>query len=64
MIKCSLVFSGNMKSIRDWVFSQVISKSVVSYRTLSGNTSFVCEGPPEEELDEQGTPPSLFTAYT
>lgn len=44
-----------MKSIRDWVFSQVVSKSLVSSRPLSGSDSFFNEGRLDEENDDQGS---------
>ena len=49
-----LVNSCRMKSIRDWVFSQLVSKSLVSSRPLSGSDSFFNEGRLDEENDDQG----------
>lgn len=49
------LFCRRMKSFRDWVFSQLLSKSLVSSRPLSGSDSFYDEGPLNEEYDEQGT---------
>ncbi|KAF4392089.1 hypothetical protein F8388_004418 [Cannabis sativa] len=43
-----------MKSVREWFFSQIVSKSVVSSRPLSGSDSFFDEEPVEEELDDRG----------
>lgn len=43
-----------MKSIRDWVFSHLVSMSLVSSRPLSGSDSFFNEGHLDEELDDQG----------
>ena len=43
-----------MKSIRDWVFSHLVSMSLVSSRPLSGTDSFFNEGRLDEELDDQG----------
>lgn len=43
-----------MKSIRDWVFSHLVSMSLVSSRPLSGSDSFFNEGRLDEELDDQG----------
>ncbi|KAG7984534.1 hypothetical protein I3843_04G164900 [Carya illinoinensis] len=43
-----------MKTIRDWVFSQLVSMSLVSSTPLSGNDSFFSEGLLEEESDDQG----------
>ncbi|XP_062078177.1 translocase of chloroplast 90, chloroplastic [Humulus lupulus] len=43
-----------MKSVREWFFSQIVSKSVVSSRPLSGSDSFFDEEPVDEELDDQG----------
>nr|XP_023905715.1 translocase of chloroplast 90, chloroplastic isoform X2 [Quercus suber] len=44
-----------MKSIRDWVFSHLVSMSLVSSRPLSGSDSFFNEGRLDEELDDQGS---------
>ncbi|KAF5459228.1 hypothetical protein F2P56_023200 [Juglans regia] len=44
-----------MKKIRDWVFSQLVSMSLVSSRPLSGSDSFFSEGLLEEESDDQGS---------
>ncbi|KAF7806448.1 translocase of chloroplast 90, chloroplastic isoform X1 [Senna tora] len=44
-----------MKSFRDWIFSQLLSQSLVSSRPLSGSDSFYDEEPPNEEYDEQGS---------
>ena len=56
-----------MKGVRDWVFSQILSKSVVSSTPLSGTSSFYDEGNQDEEYNEQGTTPILllcgFTGY-
>lgn len=51
-----------MKSVRDWVFTQLVSKSLVSSRPLSGSDSFFNEGLPDEESHDQGTTlsPILF----
>lgn len=43
-----------MKSIREWVFSHLVSMSLVSSRPLSGSDSFFNEGRLDEELDDQG----------
>lgn len=43
-----------MKSIRDWVFSHLVSMSLVSSRPLSGTDSFFNEGRLDEELNDQG----------
>lgn len=48
-----------MKSIRDWVFSQLVSNSLVSSRPLSGSDSFFNEGLLDEEVDNQGITWSL-----
>ncbi|XP_021899369.1 LOW QUALITY PROTEIN: translocase of chloroplast 90, chloroplastic [Carica papaya] len=42
-----------MKGVRDWVFSQMVSKSVASSRPLSGSGSYFHEGPPDVESDSQ-----------
>lgn len=39
-----------MKSVRDWVFSQLLASS----RQLSGNGNFFHGGPTDEEFDDQG----------
>ncbi|KAL5547741.1 hypothetical protein UlMin_002972 [Ulmus minor] len=43
-----------MKSVGNWFFSQLVSKSLVSSRPLSGSDSFFNEEPLSEELDRQG----------
>ncbi|XP_028778249.1 translocase of chloroplast 90, chloroplastic-like [Neltuma alba] len=43
-----------MKSVRDWVFSQLLSKSLISSRPLSGSGSFYDEAPQNGEHEEQG----------
>ena len=44
-----------MKSITDWVFSHLVSMSLVSSRPLSSSDSFFNEGRLDEELDDQGS---------
>lgn len=46
-----------MKGVRDWVFSQILSKSVVSPSSLSGGNSFYAEEHriQNENFNEQGT---------
>ncbi|KAK9268381.1 hypothetical protein L1049_000130 [Liquidambar formosana] len=44
-----------MKGIKDWVFSQLVSKSLVSSRPLSGSDSFFNEEPLDEECSDQGS---------
>ncbi|XP_021277286.1 translocase of chloroplast 90, chloroplastic isoform X2 [Herrania umbratica] len=46
-----------MKGIRDWVFTQILSKSLDSSRPLSGSGNFFLEAPSsrEEQYDEQGS---------
>ena len=51
--------AGKMKSIRDWVFSQLVSNSLVSSRPLSGSDSYFNEGLLDEEVDSQGITLSL-----
>lgn len=44
-----------MKGVRDWIFSQLVSKSVVSSRPLSGSDSFFSVEPSSDEvLNDQG----------
>lgn len=43
-----------MTSIKDWVFSQVISKSIGSIRPLSASESFLPQDSENEELGSQG----------
>ncbi|RVW43791.1 hypothetical protein CK203_074039 [Vitis vinifera] len=43
-----------MKSIKDWVFSQIISKSLVSSRPLPGSTGFFAEESLDEEFGDRG----------
>ncbi|KAI4344200.1 hypothetical protein L6164_011451 [Bauhinia variegata] len=43
-----------MRSVREWVFSQLLSKSLVSSRPLSGSDRFY-EGPHDEEYNEHGS---------
>lgn len=50
-------FAGRMKGVRDWLFSQLVSKSVVSSRPLLGSDSFFGEEVKEhmdEDQDDQG----------
>lgn len=47
-----------MKGVRDWLFSQLVSKSVVSSRPLLGGDSFFGEENKEhmdEDQDDEGT---------
>lgn len=47
-----------MKGVRDWLFSQLVSKSVVSSRPLLGSDSFFREENKEqmdEDQDDEGT---------
>ncbi|KAK6248336.1 hypothetical protein QUC31_019901 [Theobroma cacao] len=46
-----------MKGIRDWVFTQILSKSLDSSRPLSGSGGFFPEAPSsrEEQYDDQGS---------
>lgn len=48
-----------MKGVRDWFFSQLVSKSLVSSRPLSGGDSFFDNEPLDEEFDDQGIAFSL-----
>ncbi|GLU09617.1 hypothetical protein SLE2022_264680 [Rubroshorea leprosula] len=48
-----------MKGVRDWVSSQVLSRSLASSRPLSGSGSFFPEASADEESDDQGSSPSL-----
>lgn len=43
-----------MTSIKDWVFSQVISKSIGSTRPLSASESFLSQDSQNEELGNRG----------
>ncbi|KAL2228799.1 translocase of chloroplast 90, chloroplastic [Sesamum indicum] len=43
-----------MTSIKDWVFSQVVSKSIGSTRPLSASESFLSQEPYNEELGNRG----------
>lgn len=43
-----------MKSFRDWIFSQLLSKTLISSRPLSGSGSFYDEGPQSGEYEGQG----------
>ncbi|KAL0345361.1 UNVERIFIED_CONTAM: Translocase of chloroplast, chloroplastic [Sesamum radiatum] len=43
-----------MTSIKDWVFSQVVSKSIGSTRPLSASESFLSQEPHNEELGNRG----------
>lgn len=52
-----------MKSIRDWVFSHLVSMSLVSSRPLSGTDSFFNEGRLDEELDDQGIPCPIISLF-
>ena len=53
MLICG-IFYRKMKGVRDWFFSQLVSKSVVSSRPLSGSDSFFNEEPLDEDFDRQG----------
>jgi len=46
-----------MKGVRDWVFSQVLSKSLASPSSLSGGNNFYAEEHriQNENFNEQGT---------
>lgn len=44
-----------MKGFRDWVLSQIVSKSLVSPTPLSGGNGFYAEERPSEDVNEQGT---------
>lgn len=44
------ILSGKMKTIKDWIFSQLVYKSIGSSRPLPGNDSFFCEEPLDEEF--------------
>ncbi|TKY54794.1 Translocase of chloroplast 90 [Spatholobus suberectus] len=44
-----------MKGVRDWIFSQILSKSLVSPTPLSGSNSFYAEGQQNEDFNEQGS---------
>lgn len=41
-----------MKGVRDWVFGQLLSKSLASTRPLSGSGSFLSEEPVNEDSDD------------
>ncbi|KAB5514636.1 hypothetical protein DKX38_028542 [Salix brachista] len=41
-----------MKGVRDWVFGQLLSKSLASTRPLSGSGSFLSEEPANEDSDD------------
>ncbi|XP_027330999.1 translocase of chloroplast 90, chloroplastic isoform X2 [Abrus precatorius] len=43
-----------MKGVRDWIFSQMLSKSLVSPTPLSGSNSFYDEEHQDEDFNEQG----------
>ena len=49
-----LVLAGRMRGIRDWVFGQLLSKSLASTGPLSGSGSFFSEEPVNEESDDPG----------
>ncbi|XP_065849402.1 translocase of chloroplast 90, chloroplastic isoform X2 [Euphorbia lathyris] len=42
-----------MKSVRDWAFTQLLSKSLASSRPLSGSGSFFSEGPVDEDSNDR-----------
>ncbi|KAE9602314.1 hypothetical protein Lal_00049866 [Lupinus albus] len=44
-----------MKGFRDWVFSQILSNSLISSIPLSGSNSYYSEGHQDEEHNEQGS---------
>ncbi|KAJ6408112.1 hypothetical protein OIU84_011423 [Salix udensis] len=47
-----LVLAVRMKGIRDWVFGQLLSKSLASTRPLSSSGSFFSEEPVNEESED------------
>ena len=49
-----LVLAVRMKGIRDWVFGQLLSKSLASTRPLSSSGGFFSEEPVNEESDDPG----------
>ncbi|KAJ7957686.1 translocase of chloroplast 90, chloroplastic [Quillaja saponaria] len=49
-----------MKSVRDWVFSQLVSNSSVSSRPMPGSDNFFHEGPELEESEDQVRSASLI----
>lgn len=54
-----LFFAENMKSIRDWVFSQLLTQSLPLSLPLSASNRIFNEEKPNEELDDQGSSSSL-----
>lgn len=53
-----------MKSVRDWFFSRLVSKSLVSSRPLSGSDNFFNEEPLDNDFDDQGITQSLAGVET
>ncbi|RYR76698.1 hypothetical protein Ahy_A01g001271 isoform B [Arachis hypogaea] len=53
-----------MKGFRDWVFSQILSKSLVSSTPISVTSSFYDEGNRDEEDNEQGHSSSSVASPT
>lgn len=49
------VYCCRMKGVRDWVFSQILSKSLVSPSPLSGSNSLYAGEHRNENFNEQGT---------
>jgi hypothetical protein len=49
------VAEDRMKGFRDWVLSQILSKSLISPTPLSGSNSLYDEERPNEDSNEQGT---------
>lgn len=48
--------SNRMKGVRDWVFSQILSKSLVSPSPLSGGNSLYAGEHRDEDVNQQGSP--------
>lgn len=52
-----------MKGIRDWVFSQLLSKSLASSRPLSGSGGFFHQGPVDDDSNDPGISISFFIYF-
>jgi len=53
-----LLCAGNMMSFKDWVLSQLITKSVASSRPLLASDNFLSEEHPDQGFDHPGNCPS------
>jgi len=65
LLSSAFLYCSRMKGVRDWVFSQILSKSLVSPSSLSGGNSFYAEEHrnQNENFNEQGTALILLSVF-